>query len=518
MSNAQTRVKGNPHNDEVYTFVRYVRRLRPDIFAMENVPGLDFFNGGKLKEDVLNQFHIAGYRVDVGLLNAADFGVPQKRQRLIFLGNRIHLINVLPPAMVKPKDWVTVREAISDLPTCGVVDDDRMLPYNAGRPSAYAARMRVNGSTHVFNNLYSAAGELVRERYKHIPEGGNWRDIPARLMRNYADKTRCHRVIYRRLASDEPARALPHIRKSMFIHPTENRGLTVREAARLQSFPDNFVFKGGIQAQQQQIANAVPPLLAEALASTIMSRMIRSHMPLANLRNMAPDLLPRRHGERIAASGQKLFVYFRSGLVRWGKHNRRNPPWRKTTDPFRILVAEVLLQKTGVNLARAAYTTITSKYPDLESLARADVSALKKMTAVIGLPKRASKLKTMAQALIRDFHGIIPKDRIQLASLPGVGPYTASAVACFGFGQQVPLVDSNIVRVFGRFFDYRSTASRPRTDPSLWRFAAQIIPKRNAIVYHEALLDFSAAVCTDKRPKCESCPIRKRCATYKKLA
>ena len=107
-------------------------------------------------------------------------------------------------------------------------------------------------------------------RYPHVPQGGNWENIPARLMENYANRTRCHEWIYRRLSVDEPSVVIGNYRKNMLIHPTQDRGLSVREAARLQSFPDTFAFQGSIGLQQQQVGNAVPPLLAKAVFNSIL--------------------------------------------------------------------------------------------------------------------------------------------------------------------------------------------------------------------------------------------------------
>lgn len=119
-------------------------------------------------------------------------------------------------------------------------------------------------------NLVSLNNELVIKRYKHIPQGGNWRDIPDYLMTNYADKERCHSGIYKRLKADEPSVVISNYRKSMLIHPFQDRGLSVREAARIQSFPDDFYFEGPISHIQQQIGNAVPPLLAKAVIQQIL--------------------------------------------------------------------------------------------------------------------------------------------------------------------------------------------------------------------------------------------------------
>jgi len=111
--------------------------------------------------------------------------------------------------------------------------------------------------------------DYVVERYKHIGQGQNWRAIPDSLMTNYKDKNNCHSGIYKRLKWDEPSVVISNYRKNMLIHPTQDRGLSVREAARIQSFPDNFIFEGTVHYIQQQIGNAVPPLLAEAIFNQI---------------------------------------------------------------------------------------------------------------------------------------------------------------------------------------------------------------------------------------------------------
>ena len=121
----------------------------------------------------------------------------------------------------------------------------------------------------VTQNYVSKNSRAVVERYKYIRQGSNWQDIPAELMSNYKDYTRCHSSIYRRLAENEPAVIITNYRKSMIIHPSENRGLSVREAARLQSFPDHYEFIGSLDKKQQQVGNAVPPLLAEKIFKKI---------------------------------------------------------------------------------------------------------------------------------------------------------------------------------------------------------------------------------------------------------
>ena len=114
------------------------------------------------------------------------------------------------------------------------------------------------------------------ERYNHITKGGHWEDIPDRLMKTYADKTKCHTGIYHRLDEKKPSIVIGNFRKNMLIHPRQDRGLSVREAARLQSFPDQYEFKGSIGFQQQQVGNAVPPLLAKAVFQSVVQAHVAS--------------------------------------------------------------------------------------------------------------------------------------------------------------------------------------------------------------------------------------------------
>ena len=163
-------------------------------------------------------------------------------------------------------------DAIGDLPelTNGQMDD--CLPYRCSKKEAgeYAQLMR-KSSRKSKQNFVSRNADYVIERYKYIGQGQNWRAIPEELMANYKDRDQCHSGIYKRLVADSPSVVISNYRKNMLIHPFQDRGLSVREAARLQSFPDNFIFKGSLMHIQQQIGNAVPPLLGNAVFDKILS-------------------------------------------------------------------------------------------------------------------------------------------------------------------------------------------------------------------------------------------------------
>ena len=269
MSNTRNRHMGNKKNFLFLEFVRLVKDLKPTWFVLENVSGLTSMNKGKTQNIIKECFESLGYAVKSKVLLASHYGVPQNRNRFFMVGNRKGIDFEFPTRF----DYeVTVEEAISDLPLLGNGEKLENAPYiiPLENSSSYAKLMREKSEI-AKQNYVSRNNDLVIDRYKHIPQGGNWKDIPDELMHNYADKKRCHSGIYKRLIANKPSVVISNYRKSMLIHPYQDRGLSVREAARLQSFPDNFVFEGPISSIQQQIGNAVPPLLAKAVFQQILT-------------------------------------------------------------------------------------------------------------------------------------------------------------------------------------------------------------------------------------------------------
>ena len=276
-SNRRTRSLDNPKNLLYLHFLRLVAEIRPKWFLMENVWGLEHVEHGYARDDILRRAASLGYEVSFRVLNAANYGVPQVRRRIFFVGNREGRVFRFPRMLfTDPRRFRTVRNAIADLPELsnGHSNDECKYRLAWARASAYQRRMRGSSRKRcVTSNVVTRNSELVLARYRHIPSGGNWENIPAELMSNYADRSRCHTGIYRRLEWDVPCVVLANYRKNMLIHPRQDRGLSVREAARLQSFPDDFVFKGPLGTQQQQVADAVPPLLALAIAKAVRTQM-----------------------------------------------------------------------------------------------------------------------------------------------------------------------------------------------------------------------------------------------------
>lgn len=268
-SNLRTRSPENPENWLFLGFLHVVQLLRPDWVVFENVRGIINTAKGVFVEEVIGRLERQGYTLSHGLLNAMDFGVPQDRTRFFLVGSR-HGIKFKMPQRTTQKP-ITVQEAIGDLPELGNGASFDWLPYRCDPVSCYARRMRGRMKESP-NHLVSRNADLVVRRYSYIPPGGNWQDIPAQAMLNYKDRTRCHTGIYYRLRNDAPSVVIGNYRKNMLIHPVQNRGLSVREASRIQSFPDSYTFHGSIGFQQQQVGNAVPPFLALAVFRQIRSQ------------------------------------------------------------------------------------------------------------------------------------------------------------------------------------------------------------------------------------------------------
>jgi DNA-cytosine methyltransferase len=290
----------NPYNRLVDVFLDYVEELQPRVFLLENVQGILWTpKGGRssamnVVAHLARRMAAAGYEVFPKLLDAVWYGVPQYRSRFFVLGLHRDLgyrrddfgeWGPFPVPTHGPgcsRGYVTVREAISDLPRIGNGDLTGERPYEEPAPAEYRSNkflefVRRGAARGVItDHVTSRHADYVIERYRRIPPGGNWQDI-ANALTNYADVERTHSNIYRRLQWNEPSITVGHYRKSMLVHPTQHRGLSLREACRLQSFPDWFRFcggttsaKSGLVHKQQQLANAVCPLVTKALAEFIL--------------------------------------------------------------------------------------------------------------------------------------------------------------------------------------------------------------------------------------------------------
>ena len=200
----------------------------------------------------------------------------------------------------------------------------------------------------------------------------------------------------------------------------------------------------------------------------------------------------------------------RRKILRWYQKNGRDLPWRHTSDPYLILVSEIMLQQTQVTTVIPFYRRWLERFPTIEELAAAPEDEVLHAWQGLGYYTRARNLHAAAKLVTQTYGGVISRDPESLRSLPGMGRYTANAVATFAFDQSVPIVEANIARLLARLFNVRipidSTPGRER----LWKFAATIVPKRNAGRFNSALMDLGATICT-RSPQCHICPVKIFC-------
>lgn len=230
---------------------------------------------------------------------------------------------------------------------------------------------------------------------------------------------------------------------------------------------------------------------------------------------MAAKVLPPDSNPRIRKRSLRLASAesqpFRRTLLAWQRKYGRKFPWRQTRNPYRVLIAELFLQKTQAKQVKPIYLEFLRRFPTVESLACAPPGKIRPAIWSLGLLGRARHLKEMARAVVSKFEGRIPNTESALLELKGVGRYAANAVLCFAFDQPRAVVDANVVRLLSRYFGIKPLKERAHADADLWEAAQSLIPKRGAKEYNWAVFDFAALVCTSRNPKCSECILRERC-------
>ncbi len=203
----------------------------------------------------------------------------------------------------------------------------------------------------------------------------------------------------------------------------------------------------------------------------------------------------------------------RSRVLDWYQENARDYfPWRQQpVDPFHTLVFEMLVHQTFARKIVPVYLALVERYPTPESMARADVEEVRDTIRSLGFLYRADRLKAIGEKLVSNYGGTVPEGEQDLLSLPGVGPYTASAVQAFGFGKPVAIVDTNVLRIYRRVFSTGPHTTLRGPDKATVAVAKETLPKDRARDYNYALLDFAALQCTHYKPKCASCPLFNVC-------
>lgn len=245
--------------------IEIVKQYQPKAFIIENVPGMATLYNGQIKDEILRRFNKLGYNIECKILCAADYGVPQIRKRLIFMGIRKDIGKpIFPIPKFTQDNYITCREAVSDLPSLERGMGAEESEYTQEPVTDYQRQMR--GKCNILHNhLGTNHTQMVIDTIALVPEGGNYKDLPP----GWGESRKFH-MAWTRLNGNAPARTVDTGHRNLF-HYQYNRVPTVRESARMQSFPDDFIFTGTKTQQCRQVGNAVPPLLGQALGEAILN-------------------------------------------------------------------------------------------------------------------------------------------------------------------------------------------------------------------------------------------------------
>ena len=205
--------------------------------------------------------------------------------------------------------------------------------------------------------------------------------------------------------------------------------------------------------------------------------------------------------------------WFRRRLLDWYRQHGRDLPWRRTRDPYRVLVSEIMLQQTQVDRVLPKYHEWLDRYPTFQALAVAPEADAGRTWYPLGYNIRPRRLHAIARESVERFGGTLPADEATLRSFKGVGAYTAGAVRSFAFGQRAAILDTNVARVLHRVFVARGDAKTHAAKKHLWSLSRAVMPMRHVYDFNQALMDFGATVCTARTPKCHECPLSRMCLT-----
>jgi len=459
------------------TFLAVIDALEPSSVLLENVPDLARWADGEIVRELIGALRVRRFEPEARVLKAWEHGVPQHRARLFLLATRHGRIR-WPTRETK----VTLRDAIGDLPVVPPPQREEEIDYT-GRPTvAFQRRARQGLRGQARRSVMDHCTRDVRlddaEAYSLLDEGQTYADLPERLRRYRSD---IFDDKYKRLTWEDVSRTITaHIAKDgyWYIHPTQDRTLSIREAARVQTFPDRFRFAGHPTAQLRQIGNAVPPALAEAVGRELLDpEKVTEPLPVAPY----------------------------SALSRWTHPDDLVDPWLRRQDPWAILIGELLLR-------RCAQDRAVDVFHEVFGVAPTPAAALRHAAA--GPPEsrfltatRWDRLLTVARAVDNGFAGRVPTAEHDLLEIPGVGAAVAAAVRCFAWNQPAVLLDAGTRRVVTRVTGHESTSTWA-TRLEIYRWAGESGPDRD---FNLALRALAAKHCRPANPACRDCPLAEAC-------
>jgi A/G-specific adenine glycosylase len=228
-------------------------------------------------------------------------------------------------------------------------------------------------------------------------------------------------------------------------------------------------------------------------------------MPTATDRNRKP-----KHSTAHFTSAQKQSL--RRRLLAWYAKHARDLPWRASQDPYRVWISEIMLQQTQVATVRDYFTRFVAAFPTVQSLASANEVEVLRLWEGLGYYRRARQLHAAAIKVVAEHAGKFPNELTDLQSLPGIGRYTAGAIASIAFNKRAPILEANTIRLFSRLIAYRGEAASAAGQKVLWQLAEQLLPQKDVAQFNQALMELGSLVCTPTDPKCHECPLTSVCA------
>jgi A/G-specific adenine glycosylase len=209
---------------------------------------------------------------------------------------------------------------------------------------------------------------------------------------------------------------------------------------------------------------------------------------------------------------------FRRTLLAWYRANGRDLPWRRTDDPYHILVSEVMLQQTQVDRVLPKYHEWLDKYPSLAHLADAPIDEAAETWRPLGYNIRPRRLHAIARESVARFGGELPSDEATLRSFKGIGAYTAGAIRSFAFRERAAILDTNVARVLFRVFVSKGDPKAHAVKRHLWAISEALVPRKDVFDFNQGLMDLGATICTARKPKCDSCPMRRACRSSRTIS
>ena len=364
------------------SYFSLVDALSPRAILLENVPDMARSQEGAVLVQFLQEMEARGYTASVRILESWRYGVPQHRRRLFIAGIRGNAPFRWP---IPSEHQNTLRDAIEDLPPAPPGQLHNAVEYDGTPRSTLARSLRSDLHHDDINVLWDHVTRFVRdddaEAFSLMTEGQTYQDLPERL-RRYRDDIFSDRYV--RLRWDGLSRSITaHLAKDgyWYIHPEQNRTISVREAARIQTFPDTFRFAGSMTRRFTQIGNAVPPLLAEAVGHSLMAAL-QAH---PTNQDQPSDSSP-----------------FRTALMEWHEGNRRDYPWRHSSDPWETLIAESCLHRTQANQVASVFADLKHIAPTAAALLES-TQRFRETSAGLGLTWRTDCLVSTAERLVSQY-------------------------------------------------------------------------------------------------------------------